>query len=88
MRTISLSTLKLLAKSDRTLFEHNMSLIGLRIAGHKSDSLIDKEILPEQVKSLASTITEDINDNVKISKHQSNAKRMAEKLGYIVTVED
>lgn len=87
-KPLSLTTLELMAASDRSLFEHHMSKIGLPVIGRRNNDPTDKHVQLESISALASCITEDVNDNVNLSDYQKTAKRIAEDYGYIVVTED
>lgn len=78
------AALKLMAISDKKLFESNMRKIGLRVVGLRSTDPTDGEVQSESILSLASVITENVNDNVVLSDYQKMAKKLAEDCGYIV----
>ncbi len=84
----TISTLELMIRSDISLFEHYIRQIGLKIVGLRSTDPIDITVQSESVTSIASVITDDINNNVDLSPYQTQIKRLAEDYGYIVAINE
>lgn len=82
----SIAELELMAVSDDMLFEHCMKQIGLPVVGQLNDDPTEKAVQSESISSIASTITEDTNENIRLDPYRAQVKQMAERLGYIVTI--
>lgn len=86
MRAPSLTALELMAVADRSLFEHHMSQIGLPVIGRRNNDPTEKEVQSESISSIASAITEDVNDSIQLNDYQKTAKKIAEDHGYIIKI--
>lgn len=75
-----------IAAADPALFEHLMASVGLRIVPRDSDPL-QTNVQEEAVMAVASAITEDAYQPIRLSPYRKQLKEMAEKLGYVVMLE-
>lgn len=88
MQNLSLAAITIIAKSDQRLFNQILLDEGLTIIGTVNDQPLDKTIMAEEISSIASTITNDIDDQVEMTKRQAKLKDLAENFGYIVAVQE
>lgn len=82
----SINALELMAVSDQPLFEHYMGKIGLPVIGRRNADPTETDVQLESVSAIASAITEDANDNIKLSQYHKSVQKMAESYGYIMEV--
>lgn len=84
----TLRAMQIMAISDRPLFEHLMKQIGLDVVGMVNTDPLQKETQVESVEAIASVITENRHDFVELNPELAAIKKAAEKLGYIVAVNE
>lgn len=84
----SLAALEVLAKCDTSTFCNILESIGLRILGtHKFDPL-DIRVRKQAIASLASNMTEAIDDDIDLAPELAAIKNLAESFGYIVETQE
>ena len=81
----SLEALEILAISDRPAFEDVMEQIGLHVVGLVDVDPLRSNVQSEQIVSIASALSEDVNDQIMVNPGIGAIKAMAEDYGYIVS---
>lgn len=84
----SLKVFSMLAKSDPALFKHLLRNEGLQIIGKRDTDPLNKDVQVESVLAIASTLTEDVYDQLELNPHQASLQRIAEDHGYMVAIEE
>ena len=83
---VTLSALRVLANSDRRVFAEAIKSYGLKVIGLRNNDPLATKIQVESVSAIASTLSEDIDDPVGLSKKAEKAMQIAEEYGYIVKI--
>lgn len=86
MQLPSLEAMEIMAISDRPLFEHIMSQIGLPITGLMNTNPLEKDVQTESISAVASELTEDRHEFASLDPRRRLMKQMAEFHGYIVAI--
>jgi hypothetical protein len=84
----SLAVLEVLAKCDTHTFCNILESIGLRILGTHEFDPLDIRVEEQTVASLASNMTEAIDDDIDLDPELAAIKNLAESYGYVVEVLD
>lgn len=82
----TLSSLRILANSDARVFAEAIKKFGLKVVGLRNNDPLESKVQSESIHALASTMTEDVDDPVGLSKPTIQAMRIAEEYGYIVKI--
>lgn len=81
----SIEALEILAISDRPAFENVMEQIGLHVEGIVDVDPLRSNVQSEQIVSIASALSEDVNDQLTVDPGLRAAKAMAEDYGFIIS---
>ena len=82
----SLAALEVLAKCDTSTFCSILESIGLRVLGTHEFDPLDIRVEEQTVASLASNMTEAIDDDIDLDPELAAIKNLAESFGYIVEI--
>ena len=85
-KQITADALKILARSDPRLFSEALKQFGLRIIGMQNTDPLNTRTRTEDIASIASEITEAVDDYHEISNRATLARQIAEQAGYIVAI--
>lgn len=80
----SLQALRLIASSDARLFEHCLRRAGLTIVGRLNTDPLRNSLQAESVLAIASTLNEDVDDLLVMTRYQQKLRDIAEQNGYMV----
>lgn len=80
----SLRVLALIGHSDPHLFEHYLKQAGLTIVGIKDHDPLRKEMQVEAVYSIASGMTESVDDQLVMTPYQRKLRDLADDCGFLV----
>lgn len=83
---ISPEALELLSKTEPAVFEGIIKSFGFKIEGRTKQDPLQTESRIESIKSIASILTENINTLKEISPTAAKIKKIAEKAGYILSI--
>jgi|APGre2960657404_1045060.scaffolds.fasta_scaffold95997_2 hypothetical protein len=78
---------RILANSDTNLFFKEIEKIGFVLEGRKERNPLVKTVEEARVRAIASTISEDQDDNQNLEPELQAIKELAEALGFIVSYE-
>ena len=82
----SLAALEVLAKCDTPTFCNILESVGLRVLGTHEFDPLDVRVKEQTVTSLASNMTEAIDDDIDLDPELAAIKNLAESFGYIVEI--
>ena len=82
----TLASLRVLANGDARVFAEAIKKFGLQVVGLRNNDPLETRVQNESIQALASTMTEDVDDPVGLSRDTISAMRIAEEHGYIVKV--
>jgi hypothetical protein len=85
---ILIESLTILADSDPRLFAETIRQYGLEVIGLKNNDPLEKQVQLETIESMASVITESIDENEELHPTILAIKQLAEARGYIVRLID
>lgn len=79
--------MEILAVSDRDTFSKLMANMGLPVVGVQNVDPLRSQIQEASIAAIASYLTEDANDRVRVSPKQLPYLQLAESYGYLISVE-
>ncbi len=87
-KKLFIESLSILADSDARLFAETIKQYGFEVIGMKRTDPLEKDVQLESIASMASLITESIDEDMELNEIMGDIKKIAESRGYIIRLID